>query len=133
MLQNRAIMGEHLRNSALPRALSEVIGDVAELLQKEIKLARTEVSEKISEKLRAGGWLSVTAFAGLVAVLLLVEALVFGIAAYGLALHWSCLIVATVMAVTAGAAFLIGKADASRSVSPTRTIHQMKRVKEQLT
>ncbi|AMN41581.1 hypothetical protein RHPLAN_31460 [Rhodoplanes sp. Z2-YC6860] len=130
-------MGEHLKNSALPRALSEVIGDVAELLQKEIKLARTEVSEKISEKLRAGVWLSVTATAGLIAVLLLVEALVFGIAAYGLALHWSCLIVAAVMAAIAAAAFFIGKTDADQSVSPTRSIHQVKQdfstVKEQLT
>jgi uncharacterized membrane protein YqjE len=130
-------MGDHLKNSALPRALSEVIGDVAELLQTEIKLARTEVSEKISEKLRAGLWLSVTAGAGLIAVLLLVEALVFGIAAYGLALHWSCLIVAAVMAVIAAAAFFIGKTDANQSVTPIRSIHQIKRdfstVKEQLT
>jgi len=130
-------MGEHLKNSALPRALSEVIGDMAELLQKEIKLTRTEVSEKISEKIRAGVWLSVTAGAGLIAVLMLVEALVFGIAASGLALHWSCLIVAAVMAVIATAAFFIGKADAGQSVTPTRSIHQMKQdfstVKEQLT
>jgi hypothetical protein len=130
-------MDEHLKNSALPRALSEVIGDVAGLLQKEIKLAQTEISEKISEKLRAGLWLSVTAGAGLIAVLLLVEALVFGIAASGLALHWSCLIVAAILAVIAGVAFFIGKADASASVTPTRSIQQVKRdfstVKEQLT
>jgi hypothetical protein len=130
-------MGEHLKNSALPRALSEVIGDVADLLQKEIQLARTEVSEKISTKLRAGVWLSVTAGAGLIAVLLVVQALVFGIAAYGIALHWSCLIVAAAMAAIAGIAFFVGKADASQSVTPARSIQQVKRdfstVKEQMT
>jgi uncharacterized membrane protein YqjE len=130
-------MGEHLKNSALPRALSEVVGDVAELLQKEIKLAKVEVSEKISEKLRAGMWLFVAIGAGLIAVLLAVEALVFGIAAYGLALHWSCLIVAAAMAAIAAIALFIGKADAPQSVAPSRSIHQVKQdfstVKEQLT
>jgi uncharacterized membrane protein YqjE len=130
-------MGEHLKNSALPRALSEVVGDVAELLQKEIKLAKVEVSEKISEKLRAGMWLFVAIGAGLIAVLLAVEALVFGIAAYGLALHWSCLIVAAAMAAIAAIALFIGKADAHQSVAPSRSIHQVKQdfstVKEQLT
>jgi len=130
-------MAEHLKNSALPRALSEVIGDVADLLQKEIQLARTEVSEKISTKLRAGAWMSVTAIAGLIAVLLVVQAVVFGIAATGIALHWSCLIVAAAMAAIAAIAFFIGKADANQSVAPTHSIHQVKRdfstVKEQLT
>ena len=130
-------MGEHLKNSALPRALSEVIGDVTDLLQKEIRLAQTEISEKLSHKLRAGVWLSAGAIVGLIAVLLVVEALVFAIAAYGIPLHWACLIVAAVMAGIAGAAFFLGKADAEESVTPTRSIRNLKQdvstAKEQLT
>src|SRR4051794_4319351 len=122
-MHDRTTIGDHLKNSALPRALSEVIGDFADLMQKEIRLARTEVSEKISTKLRAGVWLSATAIFGLIALLLVVEALVFGIAALGIAMHWSCLIVAAVMAAIAGAAFLLGKSDAEASIAPNRSIH----------
>jgi len=130
-------MTDRLKNSMLPRVLSDVLADVVDLLQKEMRLARTEMSEKLSAKLRAGAWLSATAFFGVVAALLVIEGLVFGIASYGLALHWSCLIVAAVMAVLAGITFAIGKADASESVAPSRTIHQVKQdfstAKEQLT
>jgi hypothetical protein len=120
-------MVEHLKNSALPRVLSEVIGDVTGLLQKEIRLAQAEISEKISHKLRAGAWLSATAIAGLTVVMLVVEALVFGIAAYGIAIHWACLIVAAMMAAIAGTAFFLGKADVEESVAPTRSMHNLKR------
>ena len=41
-------MTDHLKNSALPRALSDVLADVVDLLQKEMRLARTEMSEKLS-------------------------------------------------------------------------------------
>ena len=90
-------MAEHLKDSALPRALSQVIEDVVDLFQREVRLARTEVLEKVTAKLRAGAWLSVTACAAVISVFLVVEALVFGLAAYGLALHWACLVVAALM------------------------------------
>jgi len=47
-------MADHLKNSALPRALSDVVSDLADLFQKEIRLARAELSEKLSLKIRAG-------------------------------------------------------------------------------
>ena len=57
-------MADHLKNSALPRALSEVVSDLADLFQKEIRLARAELSEKLSLKIRAGVWISVAAGLG---------------------------------------------------------------------
>jgi len=54
----------------------------------------------------------VAAFLAAMAAVLLVQACVLGLAAAtGLALHWSSLIVAAVLAVTAGASFAKGKAD----------------------
>jgi hypothetical protein len=130
-------MAENLRNSALPRALSDVVGDLADLLQKELRLAKTELTEKLSLKLRAGVWISVAAALGLCVLLLVIEAAVFAISSTGIALHWSCLIVAAVLAASAGAAFAKGRTDASEDLAPSRTIHQVKQdiaaAKEQLT
>ena len=130
-------MVENLKNSALPRALSEVVSDLADLFQKEIRLARAELSQKLALKIRAGVWISVAAVLGLVAALVLVQALVFGLAAWlEIGLHWSSLIVAGVLAAIAAAAFAKGRADAKEELYPTRTVHQVKQdiatAKEQL-
>ena len=129
-------MADRLKNTALPRALSDVVGDLADLFQKEIRLARTELSEKLSNKLRAGIWISAAAAFGVGAALLVLQALVFAIASYGIALHWACLIVAAALAALGGFAFAMGRADAAEALTPTRTIHQVKQdfatAKEQL-
>ena len=92
---------ERLRNAALP--LSEVVADLADLFQKEFRLARAEVLAKLSSKLHAGIWMSVAGVLAVVTALVLVEAAIFAIASYGIALHWSCLIVAAALGVLAGA------------------------------
>jgi membrane protein YqaA with SNARE-associated domain len=130
-------MAESLRDSALPRALSDVVGDLADLIQKELRLARAELTDKLSLKLRAGIWMSVAAFLGVCVVLLALEAVVFAIASFGIAMHWSCLIVAASVGVIAGGIFAKAKADGSEELMPERTIRQVNRdiatAKEQLT
>jgi membrane protein YqaA with SNARE-associated domain len=127
----------HLRDSALPRLLSDVVSDLADLLQKEIRLARAEISSKLSLKLRGGIWMIVAAFLAAVVFLLLVEAAVFGIASRGIALHWSALIVAAALAVIAAIAFAFGRRAMAEELAPERTIQQVKRdiaiTKERLT
>jgi Putative Actinobacterial Holin-X, holin superfamily III len=72
----------------------------------------------------------------LIAGLLVVQAVVFGITSYGIALHWSCLIVAGVLAAIAVMSFFKGRSDAQEELAPTRTIKQVKQdiatAKEQL-
>jgi hypothetical protein len=48
---------ESLGNTGLVRALSDVLGDLSELVQKEIRLAKAEVTENISFKLKASVWM----------------------------------------------------------------------------
>jgi Putative Actinobacterial Holin-X, holin superfamily III len=128
---------EQLKNSALPRALSDVVGDLADLFEKEMRLSRAEISSKLSMKIRAGAWMSIAAALGVIALLLLIEAAVFAIAAYGIPLHWACVIVAAVLGLVAAAFYAKGRADAQEDLMPTRTIHQVKQdiatAKEQLT
>ena len=129
-------MNEKLKDSALVGALSDVIGDLADLVQKEIRLAKTELTAKISQKVLGGIWLAVAGGIGLLAVMVLVEAAVFAIASYGIAMHWSCVIVAGALAILGGAAFVKGRADAQVELTPTHSLHQLQRdvaaAKEQL-
>jgi uncharacterized membrane protein YqjE len=119
-------MPEH-PNPSMPEAFSRVVSDLADLMQKEMRLAKAEIANKITLGLRAGVWMSVAAVFGIIALLLVVQACVFGLsAAAGLALHWSSLIVATVLGAIAAASFAKGKAD-TPSLAPDRAVHQVKR------
>jgi uncharacterized membrane protein YqjE len=99
---------------------------LADLLQKELRLAKAELSEKLATKLRAGLWMSIAGALAFFAALVLIEAAIFAIASYGLALHWSCLIVAAALVVAAAGAYAIGSADARAGVIPTRTLRQVR-------
>ena len=124
--------------SSLPNAFSKVVTDLADLMQKEMQLARAELSEKLSISIRAGVWMSAAAVLAIASVFLIVQASVLGLsAATGVALHWSCLIVAAVLAAAAGAGFSKGRADVPEQLTPDRAINQVKQdiavAKEQFT
>ena len=124
--------------SSLPNAFSKVVTDLADLMQKEMQLARAELSEKLSISIRAGVWMSAAAVLAITSGFLIVQASVLGLsAATGVALHWSCLIVAAVLAAAAGAGFSKGRADVPEQLTPDRAINQVKQdiavAKEQFT
>jgi len=126
-----------LRNSGLVRALTDLLADLSDLVQKEIRLARAEVTEKISARLQASGWMVAAGLLGLIAALLIVEATALAIASYGLALHWACLLVAAILAAAGAAVFYHGRSLADEALLPTRSVRQVTRdiatAKEQLT
>ena len=117
---------DHIKNAALPRALSDALADVADLVQKELRLARAELSKQFATKLQGGVWMAVAGVLGLVALLLLVLAIVHAIASLGIALHWSYLIVAVAVALLAGVAFARGRSDLSAPLTPARSIRNLK-------
>jgi hypothetical protein len=128
---------DHLQNSGLTRAVTDLLGDLAELVQKELQLAKTEISEKITSRLRASAWMVAAAVLGMIAALLVVEAAVFALSSFGFAPHWSCLLVAAVLFAIAAAAFFHGRSLADDELLPSRTARQVtqdiKTTKEQLT
>jgi Putative Actinobacterial Holin-X, holin superfamily III len=116
---------EHLKNAALPRAISEVLADVTDLVQKEIRLARAEISQKLATKIQGGVWMAAAGVLAFVAFILLLQAVVHGIASYGIALHWSYLIVAVVIAIGAGLAFAKGRSDVGAELTPERAVRNV--------
>jgi hypothetical protein len=118
---------ERLRASPLPRALSDVVVDVADLVQKEMRLARAEIGQKLSNKLRAGTWMLIAAAVALIAFLMLIEGLALWIATFGISLYASHWIIGAALALISVLAYFAGRADARESLAPERTIHQVNR------
>lgn len=127
---------DRLANSGLLQALGDALGGLSDLLQKEIRLAKAEVTEKITANLHAGVWMVVAGALGFLAVIVLIESAIFAIASFGLAMHWACLLVAAVLGVAAAAFFYRGRSLAEQELAP-RSLRQVaqdiKTVKEQLT
>jgi Putative Actinobacterial Holin-X, holin superfamily III len=118
---------ERLRASPLPRALSDVVVDVADLVQKEMRLARAEIAEKLSNKLRAGAWMLISAAMALGAFLMLIEGLALWISTFGTSLYASHWIIGVALALMSALAYFAGRAGARESLAPERTIHQVNR------
>jgi anaerobic C4-dicarboxylate transporter len=126
-----------IRNSALVRIVADVLEDLPDLMQKEVRLAQAEFTAKIKDGVQASAWMLVAGLLGLVTFLILSQAAVFAIASLGLAVHWSCLIVAAVIGGCAAVIFLYGRSTMPNTLVPTRSVSQLsediRTVKEQLT
>lgn len=127
---------ESLWETRLIRAVTDLATDLADLVQKELRLARTEILQKLTLGLQAGAWFAIAGALGFFAVVLVLEALVFGIAAAGLPLWGSCLLVAFVLYFLAAIAFFHARRQSSEDMTPVRSARQFTRaigtVREQL-
>ena len=128
---------ERLRQSNLPETFSQVLGDLADLFRKELRLAQAELSSNASSKLRGGIWLALAGVFGLASFALVLGALVAWITTLDVSLHVAFLIVAAGVGLLAVIAYFAGQKDAQAELTPSRTISQVKRdieiTKEQLT
>jgi hypothetical protein len=116
---------EGIRNSALPRALGDSVADFADLIQKEYRLARAEISEKLAAKASGAGFLIAGGLVALVAAVLFLQAAIFAMASNGVALHWAACIVAAVVLLIALILLAVGRAKLSQPLTPTRTVNQL--------
>src|SRR5258707_5183102 len=108
-----------IRNSALVRTLADVLEDLPDLFQKEMRLAQAEFTAKIKNGAQASVWMMVAGLLGLMTFFILMQAAIFAIPSLGLALHWSCLIVAALIGGCAPAAFLFGRFTMPTTIVPT--------------
>jgi hypothetical protein len=127
---------EQFSQASLPAAFSEVLGDLAELFQKELRLARAEFSSNVSAKFRGAVWLGLAILLGLSAFALLLGAFVVWITTFEVSLHIAFLIVAAVVVILTALAYFIGRNEIQADLIPSRTLSQVKHdietAKEQL-
>ena len=50
------MVGDQLKTSTVASALGDVLGDLTDLVQKEMRLAQAELSANLSAKLEGGVW-----------------------------------------------------------------------------
>jgi hypothetical protein len=123
--------------AGLLHGISELFGDYADLVQKEIRLARAEIVEAVSRQVRASAVLAGAGFLALIALFLIIEGIVFAIAAAGLALYWSCFLVALVLIAGAGGLYAYARSAPQPRAVLARSLEQIqcdiRTVKEQAT
>jgi VIT1/CCC1 family predicted Fe2+/Mn2+ transporter len=129
-------MLDDLRNSGLSRTLSEFLADFGDLVQKEFRLVRAEVSEKIGARLQGVIWMAAGGVFALVAVLFFLSGVVFSLIALGFSPYLSCFLVAGLLAILAVILFSYGRTSLAKDLLPSRAVRQLnediKTVKEQL-
>jgi uncharacterized membrane protein YqjE len=119
-------MAQSIKGTPFARSVSDLLTNLSDLLRKELELARAEMSSKLATKAQGGIWAGAAGLFGMIALLLVVQAVVFAIASFGIALHWSCLIVASVFLLGAAIAYWRARSDLQEDLTPTRTINQIK-------
>jgi len=116
---------ETLKDSPFVDTVGKLMRDLSDLARKEIRLAKAELADKVSSRVQSVVWMAIAGILGFLAILMVLGAIVFGIAGFGVPLHWSFLIVATALAVAAAGAFFYGRSAGRQSLMPERTMRQV--------
>jgi uncharacterized membrane protein YqjE len=119
-------MSDFHRISAAVRSFGDLFGDLTDLFGKELRLAQSELKHGLANLTQAAVLFVVMGVIALFAVMLLLVGIVHLIASFGLALHWSYMLVALVLLVAAGIIFYVARAKASAdNLIPKRTLVQL--------
>jgi hypothetical protein len=118
--------GDVLRNTALGKAIIDLVGDVSDLATKEIRLAKAEFSENVQAKVQASVWVGAAALLSFLSLAFVLEAAVFALARFGMAVHWAYLVVAAFLAVLAAVGVAHGRSVAHQSFTPDRSVNQIR-------
>jgi uncharacterized membrane protein YqjE len=119
-------MSDFHRISAAVRSFGDLFGDLTDLFGKELRLAQSELKHGLANLTQAAVLFVVMGVIALIAVMLLLVGIVHLIASFGLALHWSYMLVALALLVVAGTIFYVARAKASAdNLIPKRTLVQL--------
>jgi len=127
---------EQLKDSTLPRVITAVIADIAQLFQAEVRLAKAELALNISAKFQAILGVVVAAIFGLAAILFIGQAGLFALTTRGVEAHWASLIVAFGFCILAAISAAVAMSKGRQEMTPQRTVDQVNKdirvVKEQI-
>jgi Putative Actinobacterial Holin-X, holin superfamily III len=118
----------HADDRSLKDLLADLSNSITTLFRKEIQLVRAETSEKITQAGVAMGSIAGGAILALAALIVLLQALVIGIAEAGVPAGWASLIVGVIVAMIAYILIHKGTSDLKASnLAPSRTVDSLKR------
>jgi uncharacterized membrane protein YqjE len=116
-------MPTDLRRSALGHAVGDVLQDVAELVQLELRLAKTELASNLDTVVWKVASIAIAGVFALAAVLALTAAAIFALIDQGLAPYVACLVAAAVLVLLAIIATMASRGRAS--MTPSRTLQHV--------
>jgi uncharacterized membrane protein YqjE len=113
-------------DASIGELVSRVATDLSTLLRQELALAKAEVKEEAAQAGKAAAMFGVGAIAGLLTLVFLSFALLYGLVEADLAPWLSALIVGLLWAVIAGVTVLLGRNEIKGIEPPERTIKTVK-------
>lgn len=113
-----------MADRAIPSLLKDIQGDVKDLVQGEVELAKAELIPAAKSGGIGAGLFGAAGYFGINAATLLYVAAALGISALGLSLWLSFLIVAVALLLIAGICALAGRTMIKKVKPPKRTIAQ---------
>jgi len=112
----------------LPDLFADLITQLTTLFRKEVQLARTEVSEKITEAVMAIGFMVGGAVLLIASLVLLLQAAVDGLVNLGLNRAWAALILGGVVLLIGIVLVWLGsKRLKAENLAPRKTVDQLQR------
>jgi uncharacterized membrane protein YqjE len=122
-----ATTSTHARNDAsVGELVSRVATDLSTLVRQELALAKAEVKHEAGQAGKAAGMFGVGALAGVMTLVFLSVAALFGLVAAGLSTWLSALVIGVLWAVLGGIFVLLGAREVKSIGAPERTIKTVK-------
>ena len=119
-------MAMHESTRPLTSLFADLVGEVTDLFQTEIRMVRAEVNEKLSRIANSGVLIAAGAIVMIPAAFILLLAVVRWLAVAGLPEHWGLLLVGLVTAGVGAALLMTGTKNLKASaLVPQRTIDQL--------
>jgi hypothetical protein len=116
------------RNKGLMTIGREAFNDLATLLQTELQLLRTEISEKLAFSALSASLIAAGAILLMVTIVLLLQAAIAGLVAYGLSSPAAILLVAAASLLLGAALIWYGLSNLSlERLAPSKTLTQLQK------
>jgi hypothetical protein len=113
-----------LRDTGLVRALTDLMTDLSDLFQKELRLAHAEITDKLTLRLQGSLWIAAAGLLAILAALVLIEGIVFELVNVGLPAYGACFLTGGILALAALVVFLYGRQRIAADLTPARTVRQ---------
>jgi uncharacterized membrane protein YqjE len=117
-----------MSTASIPNLFADVLSQATNLFRTEVRLAKAELSEKVSASVRALAYVVAGAVLLIGALYLFLLWLVELLVRFGMPEHWATLLVAVVAAVGGFVVMRMGMSDLTASnIVPSRTVHSLEK------
>ncbi len=123
---------EKAAHTSLGDLITEVTKDFSTLMRQELELAKAEATESAKKAGKGAGLFGGAGYAGIMAVLFLSIALMWGLGYLFDNVGWAAVVVALIWAIIAAVLFVVGRKELKEVRGLPKTVDSVKRIPETL-